>query len=61
MSERDGMPGTEDDPLKFSHLADKARAIADGRSNSDAKETMLSMARAYEATLKRAEKKPVSK
>ena len=55
------MPGTEDDPLEFSHLADEARAIAEGMSNSGARETILSMARAYEATLKRAEKKPVSR
>ena len=61
MRERDRMPGTEDDPLEFSHLADEARAIAEGMTNSGARETILSMARAYEATLKRAEKKPVSR
>jgi hypothetical protein len=52
------MPGTEDDPLEFGHLADEARAIAERMTNSGAKDTLLNIARAYETMLKRGEKKP---
>lgn len=53
----DGMPGTEDDPLEFSDLAEEARAIAERMPASGAKETLLNITRAYEAMLNRAEKK----
>ena len=56
----DGMPGREDDPLEFSDLADEARAIAERMPASGAKETLLNITRAYEAMLKRADKKPIS-
>lgn len=52
------MSGAEDDPLEFGDLADEARAIAERMTDSGAKETLLSIARAYEAMLKRGEKKP---
>ncbi len=54
------MPGREDDPLEFSDLADEARAIAERMPASGAKETLLNITRAYEAMLKRVDKKPVS-
>lgn len=44
------------DLLQLSHLAEEARAMADGMSDPGAKKTLTGIAEAYEQMIKRAER-----
>lgn len=51
----------ENDPLRWSHLAEEARAMAEGMIDSGAKRTLNDIAQAYDALAKRAEEKTIGK
>jgi hypothetical protein len=51
----------ESDPLQLSHLAEEARVIAEAAQDPGAKKTLTGIAEAYEAMLKRAERKTADK
>lgn len=51
----------ENDPLQWSHLAEEARAMADGMSDAGARKTLNGIAEAYDALAKRAEQQTLAK
>jgi hypothetical protein len=48
------------DQLKLSHLAEEARAMADGMSDLGARQTLISIAETYDAMAKCAERKALN-
>jgi len=48
---------SESDLLQLAHLAEEARAMADGMSDPGAKKTLIGIAEAYEQMVKRSERR----